>query len=217
MGLKLIRVLIIAGERFRRKRIAEVLRFAPRMDVIAGVSTVEEAVKLGASGLEPHVVLLDYPMLRSTPATIHAVRDAFWSAEVIALVSFIDDMLVEEPLQAGAIGCVSRNELYTDTLLRAIVFAYNGMRFRVPGSGPTGPIVPSVPTKEPNEYDLTEREIEVLGLLVGGLSNEYIAERLVITPSTVKFHMCSIRSKLKTTSRKATVEYAQLHDLVPGG
>lgn len=153
MRPKLIRVLMIAESSIKGRRIAGLLRFLQRVYVVGKVNTVKEAVQLVGNGLEPHVVLLDYPMLRSTPATIHAVRDAFWSAQVIALVSFLDDLLVEEPLQAGAIGCVSRNELDSDMLLRAIVFAYNGMRFRVPGSGPTMPIVPSVPSKEPNEYD----------------------------------------------------------------
>ncbi|MGZ3602249.1 MAG: response regulator transcription factor, partial [Ktedonobacterales bacterium] len=62
--------------------------------------------------------------------------------------------------------------------------------------------------------DLTDREREVLRLLAEGLSNQQIAERLVITPATVKFHTRSIRSKLGTTSRTETVVLALQHHLV---
>ena len=67
----------------------------------------------------------------------------------------------------------------------------------------------AVPTRD------YEREREVLGLLAEGLSNQQIAERLVITPATVKFHTRSIRSKLGTSSRTETVVVALNYHLVP--
>ena len=64
------------------------------------------------------------------------------------------------------------------------------------------------------EADLTEREREVLALLVEGLSNQQVAERLVISPATVKFHISSIRSKLGASSRTEVVILAMQHKLV---
>ena len=63
-------------------------------------------------------------------------------------------------------------------------------------------------------HDLTEREREVLRLMVKGLNNTDIAEQLVVSRSTVKFHVSNILSKLHVTSRTEAVAYALQHDLV---
>jgi NarL family two-component system response regulator LiaR len=64
-------------------------------------------------------------------------------------------------------------------------------------------------------YDLTEREQEVLRLMVDGLSNPQIAERLVISRGTVKFHVSSILSKLGASSRTEAVSLALQKHLIP--
>jgi NarL family two-component system response regulator LiaR len=64
-------------------------------------------------------------------------------------------------------------------------------------------------------HDLTEREREVLALLAEGRSNQQIADKLVITPATVKFHTRSLRSKLYASSRTETVVVAMRNHLVP--
>lgn len=64
-------------------------------------------------------------------------------------------------------------------------------------------------------HDLTERELEVLALMIEGLNNREIGERLVISSSTVKNHVSSILAKLGTTSRTQAVALAVEHRIIP--
>ena len=64
-------------------------------------------------------------------------------------------------------------------------------------------------------FDLTLREREVLALMVEGLNNKAIAARLIISHSTVKFHVSNVLSKLQVASRMAAINYAMTHNLVP--
>ncbi|KAB2866561.1 MAG: response regulator transcription factor, partial [Anaerolineae bacterium] len=65
-------------------------------------------------------------------------------------------------------------------------------------------------------YDLTEREVEVLRLMIKGMNNREIAEQLIISSSTVKNHVSSILSKLGTASRTQAVALAVEHGIVDG-
>jgi two-component system, NarL family, response regulator LiaR len=213
MVLKPIRVLVVTDTTLIRNRITDCLRFIPRVQVVGNVSSDEEALALVRSGAaKPHVVLLDFPMLRGKVATIRALRRTLLNVEVLALVSFVEDVLVEEAQQAGVIGCLPRNNLTSDLLERAILFAYNDMKFLLPT-----PAEPVVPQQLPitNENELTGREHQVLGLLAKGLSNQRIADELVVTRATVKFHTRNIQSKLGTKTRTQTVAYAREYQLVP--
>jgi NarL family two-component system response regulator LiaR len=64
-------------------------------------------------------------------------------------------------------------------------------------------------------FDLTQREREVLALVVEGLNNNAIAERLIISRSTAKFHVSNVLAKLQVTSRMAAITYAMTHKLAP--
>ena len=69
------------------------------------------------------------------------------------------------------------------------------------------------PTKQPS-FDLTEREMEVLNLVVQGQSNQQIADAMVISVATVKAHISSILSKLQVSSRAEAIAYAIKHKIV---
>lgn len=183
------------------------------IEIVGEASTGEEALTL-CQELQPDVVLMDLMMPgMGGIAAIAALHESCPRAQVIALTSFQEGSLVQEALQAGATGYLVK-DVSVDELAKAIRLAHRGMPTLAASAARA--LVHTVATHTPKiGHDLTEREREVLRLLAAGYSNQRIAEQLVITPATVKFHTRGIRSKLGTTSRTETVLVALQHHLVP--
>lgn len=209
------RVLIVDDHTVVRNGIAFSLLAFSDLEVVAQASTGEDALKLCAEAeVLPDVVLMDIFMPgMGGVATIRALHATYPQIHVIALTSFQEGSLVEEALQAGAIGYLLK-DVAVEELAKAIRLASRGMPILAPAAAQA--LVHTVVRRPPAiGQDLTDREREVLALLAEGLSNQQIAERLVITPATVKFHTRSIRSKLGTSSRTETVVLALNNHLVP--
>jgi len=130
---------------------------------------------------------------------------------VIALTSFPEDDLVKGALQAGAIGYLLKN-VSADELARAIRAARAGKPTIAPEAQQA--LIHAATAPRSLGYDLTEREKEVLVLMVEGISNPEIAARLVVSRATVKFHISSILSKLDASSRTEAVAIALQRKLV---
>lgn len=208
----LIRVLHVDDQVIMRNGIQFSLLAFPDIEIIAQASSGEEALELCAQ-LHPDIVLMDLIMPgMGGIATITALQAQWPEIYVIALTSFQDGSLVEEALQAGAIGYLLK-DVAVDDLAKAIRLAQRGMP--VLAAAAAQALVHVVTARPPKlGQDLTERERQVLRLLAEGLSNQQIAERLVITPATVKFHTHSIRSKLGASSRTEMVVLALQNHLV---
>jgi NarL family two-component system response regulator LiaR len=140
-----------------------------------------------------------------------AIREQCPEIQVIALTSFKEKELVEGAMEAGAIGYLLKN-VSADELAKAIREAHAGR----PTLAPEAAQALIQATRRPPQvgFDLTERELEVLELLVEGLTNPEIAERLVVSRSTAKFHVSSILSKLGVASRTEAVAVALQNKLV---
>lgn len=144
--------------------------------------------------------------------TTGKIREKFPNIQVIALTSFKEKGLVEGALQAGAIGYLLK-DVTAEKLANAIRSAAAGK----PTLAPEAAQVLIQATRFPADnigFDLTAREREVLSLMVEGLNNNQIADRLVVSGSTAKFHVSSILSKLGVTSRTKAVAVALQNDLV---
>jgi NarL family two-component system response regulator LiaR len=121
---------------------------------------------------------------------------------------------VQGALQAGAIGYLLKN-VTADELASAIRAAYAGRPTLAPEAA-QALIHASIAAHGPPKigFDLTEREREVLTLMVSGQTNPEIAEKLIVSRSTVKFHVSSILSKLEASSRTEAVAIAMQNHLV---
>lgn len=208
---KPIRVLIVDDHAVVRSGLSAFLMVYDDLELVGEASSGEQAVRMCRSR-DPDVVLMDLvmPGMDGAEAT-RAIRAECPSVQVIALTSFKEQELVQGALQAGAIGYLLKN-LAADELADAIRAAFAGRATLAPEAAQV--LVEA--TREPQlpHFDLTDREKEVLALMVEGCTNPEIAERLIISKSTVKFHVSSILGKLGVSSRTEAVALALQQKLV---
>jgi len=203
-----IRVMVVDSYAIVRNGIKFSLLAFEDIEVVGEAGSAEEALLLFPE-VRPDVVLMDLMLPdKSGIKATRALRETCPRVQVLALSSFPEVRLVQEALLAGAIGFLLK-DIAVDELAEAIRQAAQGK----PTLAPAAVQALVRATTSPGQ-DLTEREHDVLALLVEGLSNDQIAERLVISTPTVKFHVRSIRSKLGAMSRTEMVALALQHGLV---
>jgi NarL family two-component system response regulator LiaR len=206
-----IRVMLVDDHTMVRRGLATFLKVFDDLELAGEAASGEDAIRLCAQVL-PDVVLMDMVMSDMDGVTAtHAIRQHFPEVQVIALTSFKDKELVQDALQAGAIGYLLK-DVSADALAQAIRAAHAGRATLSPEAAQA--LVQSA-TKPPTPgHDLTERERDVLVLLVEGLSNRQIADKLVVSPSTIKSHVSHILAKLGVASRTEAAALAVRHRLV---
>jgi len=206
-----IRVMLVDDHAVVRRGLSTFFLTSDDLQLVGEATGGEEAVRLCES-LQPDVVLMDLvmPGMDGVQAT-RAIHERWPHIRVIALTSFETDELVQGALQAGAISYLLKNVSALE-LTEAIRAAHAGRSTLAPEA--TEVLVRAARQPKPLGHDLTAREREVLVLLVQGLSNDEIGERLALTHSTVKFHVSNILSKLGASSRAQAVALALQHKLV---
>lgn len=207
-----IRVVIVDDHAMLRRGLRFFLKGFEDLELVGEAADGEEAVAL-CTQTEPDVVLMDMvmPGMGGVEVT-QIVREQNPHVRVIALTSFQEEDLIARALQAGAIGYLLKN-VSAEELAQAIRAAHTGRSTLAPEA--TKVLIKATRDRaNPPDYRLTGREKEVLALLVEGLSNAEIAERLVVSVTTVKFHVRGILSKLGVSSRTEAVTLAWKKNLV---
>lgn len=209
-----IRILVADDHPVVRDGLVAILSTQPDFEVIGQAGTGQEVIER-VDALEPDVVLLDLEMPELDGVeTLHRLRQANATAQVIVFTAFDTDERILGAVQAGARGYLlkgaPREELF------------NAVRVVHQGNSLLQPVVASKLLRQVSDQSrntteietLTPRELEVLQLVAQGLQNKEIATELVISQRTVKFHVSSIMGKLGAGNRTEAVTLAAQQGLI---
>jgi two-component system, NarL family, response regulator LiaR len=208
---KRIRVLVVDDHAVVRNGIKFSLTPYPDLEFAGEAENGEKALQI-CQEVQPDVVLMDakMPGMDGIAAT-RFIRSQYPHVQVIILTSFQEGYLVRDAFQAGAIGYMLKDASIED-LVGAIRSAYVG-RASLSSEAGQALVQAVVQDSEPG-FDLTERELEVLSLIVQGLSNDQIAAKLAISFSTARFHVSTILAKMGAANRAEAAALAVKHHLV---
>ena len=206
MGDSLIRVLTADDHPIVRDGLNAVINDQPDMEVVAEAANGKEAVEL-ARQHRPDVMLIDLrmPQMNGVEA-INTIRAEWPQARVIILTTYDGDEDIYRALQAGAQAYLLKGMPRTE-LLDTIRAVHAGHK-RLP------PEIAAKLAERISASELTERELDVLKLIVKGNSNRAIGERLAITEGTVKAHVNSVLGKLGVNDRTQAVTEAMRRGIV---
>jgi NarL family two-component system response regulator LiaR len=206
-----IRVMLVDDHTMVRRGLATILKVFDDLELAGEAESGAAAIKLCGEVL-PDVVLMDMvmPEMDGAAAT-RAIREKYPQVQVIALTSYKEGKLIKTALEAGAIAYLLK-DVSADDLVRAIRAAHAGRATLSPAAAQA--LVETANQPPVPGLDLTEREREVLALMVEGLNNTQIAGRLTVSPSTIKSHVSNVLSKLGVSSRTEAVTLALRNRIV---
>lgn len=211
----MIRIVIADDHTIFRSGLKLLLGSSTDFEVVAEADNGQRAVEL-TDELKPDIVLIDIgmPKLNGIEAT-RLIKQNHPNTNVLILTMHRSDEYFFKALDAGASGYVLKGAETSELInaLRAVsrdeVFLYPSVARR---------LVEKYFEKSPGEHSgpskLTPREQEILKLLAEGYSNQEIAEKLVISPSTVHTHRTNLMEKLNLSKRFELVRYARKHGFI---
>jgi DNA-binding NarL/FixJ family response regulator len=223
---ELVKVMVVDDQQLMRDGIASLLSIQEGIEIVGTASDGQEAIKQ-ALALQPDVILMDVrmPVMNGITAT-EKIRQQLPSCQVLMLTTFDDEEEIVKALIAGATGYLLK-DIPAQDLANAVRLAHKGIYQIEPSiagklvgvlsniglsTSATGSTATSAQDIA-NQFDLTEREIDVLRLIATGATNKEIARELVISEGTVKNHVSNILSRLALRDRTQAAIFAREHNL----
>lgn len=203
-----IRILIADDHAIVRKGLRALIDTEPGMILIAeAVDGIDAMLKVREH--QPDVILLDMVMPRQDGLeTIKQIKAENLESRILVLTSFAEDEKVFPAIQSGALGYLLKDSS-PDQLLQAIRDVNEGQSSLHPTiARKLIQELNQTKNKPLSEDPLTEREVEVVKLVAQGLSNQHIAEKLVLSERTVRTHVSNILDKLHLANRTQAALYA---------
>lgn len=214
----MIRVLLVDDQNIVREGLRSMLSPEPDIVVVGEAGNGHEAVRLVIERA-PHIVLMDVRMPEMDGiAALEAIKRVSNRTSVIMVTLYDDPDYLMRAVAAGAAGYILK-DASRDELIRAVRVTAEGGAIIAPSMLPqllkrmNQLLVESAPLAPP-KGNLSEREIEVLRLMAEGFTNQEIAERLFLSPTTVKTHVQNILQKLEVSDRTQAAVYAVRYGLI---
>jgi DNA-binding NarL/FixJ family response regulator len=213
-GLRNLRVLIVDDHTLFAEAIARTLE-QQGMEIL-GTAATGSAALLAVDDSRPDVVLID-PALPDLPGRDVAERilERHPEIRVVVVASAINPELIQEAMDAGCSGCVSKNMPVDEFVASLRTVAESG------SVDTPDVLIDLTDERSPDDVEaallasqLTRREREVLALLVRGSENAHVAQELGMSTNTVRTHVENIRTKLQVHSRLEAAAFAVRHGLV---
>jgi DNA-binding NarL/FixJ family response regulator len=222
-----VRVLVVDDQQLMRDGISSLLSIQEGVEVIGTAANGQEAIDQ-ALALSPDVILMDVrmPVMNGITAT-EQIRRQLPTCQVLMLTTFDDEKDIIKALMAGASGYLLK-DIPAQDLAHAVRLAHRGIYQLEPSIagklvGVLNKQAEPAPVPSPKEasaqavaaqFDLTEREVEVLQLIATGATNREIAEQLVVSEGTVKNHVSNILSRLGLRDRTQAAIFARENNLL---
>lgn len=206
--MKKIRILVVDDQCVVREGVAAILSLQPDLEVVGEAGDGIQAVEL-ARKVRPDVILLDLVMPKQDGLkTIPKLKEITPFSRILVLTSFAESNRVYQAIKAGALGYMLKDTTRAQ-LLQSIRDVANGK----------ASIHPSIAIKVIHEFEnhketsfmnsqLTPRELETLRLIARGLSNQEIADTLVLHERTIAKYVSNILNKLHMANRTQAALYA---------
>lgn len=196
-----MKILIVDDDALIRDSLKILLGLEDDIEVVGTASNGQEAFDL-VREKRPDIVLMDIrmPVMDGVLAT-KLIKENFKEVKVVILTTFKDDEYIKEAVKNGAEGYILKNQS-SDSIVEGLRAVYKGNTvFEKAVVNVISSMFDNKRKKNPEDFGLTEREVEILTLLSEGLSNKEIAEKMFLSGGTVRNYITSLLEKLQLRDR----------------
>jgi len=196
-----LKIIIADDDGLIRDSLNLLLSLEEDIEVIGTAKNGKEAFELCQAN-KPDIVLMDIrmPVMDGVLGT-KLIKENFHDVKVVLLTTFKDDEYIREAVKNGAEGYILKNQS-SDSIIESLRTVYKGNTvFEKDILNAITSMLNEEKSKKPSDFNLSQREFEVLALIAGGLSNKEIAEKLFLGEGTVRNYITNVLEKLELRDR----------------